>query len=275
MRGCCEVWGIKQRRWTATSRACQPPWLSSSPALAWLKPSGLWGAHTSVSPQAAEEFSRFYREWCDPMLKGSALGQASVSPSLILLISTAGGRLWRPRVQSARFRSSPARSSPWLSRRLSRCLGTTAWAYQIAGAAALRIVNLLSVNPLPATGTLVPEAADIEIDDVCFSYGPTLALDHVSLRVPQGSITALVGSSGSGKSTLATLVARFADPDQGRIRIGGVDLRDVDPNALYKHVRLCFKTRNFLIFPCVTILRSVCPRPATRKSGCCESCLYR
>ena len=82
----------------------------------------------------------------------------------------------------------------------------------------------------------MPEAADIEIDDVCFSYGPTLALDHVSLRVPQGSITALVGSSGSGKSTLATLVARFADPGQGRIRIGGVDLRDVDPNALYKHV---------------------------------------
>ena len=74
-------------------------------------------------------------------------------------------------------------------------LGTTAWAYQIAGAAALRIVNLLSVNPLPATGTLVPEAADIEIDDVCFSYGPTLALDHVSLRVPEGTYHCAGGSS--------------------------------------------------------------------------------
>ena len=41
--------------------------------------------------RAAEDFSRFYRDWCGPLLKGSALGQATVSPSLILLISTAGG----------------------------------------------------------------------------------------------------------------------------------------------------------------------------------------
>ena len=186
--------------------------------------------------QAAEEYSRFYREWCDPMLKGSALGQASVSPSLILLISTAGGAALAATGAVSPVQVITCALIALVIPAAIEVLGTTAWAYQIAGAAALRIVNLLSVNPLPATGTLVPEAADIEIDDVCFSYGPTLALDHVSLRVPQGSITALVGSSGSGKSTLATLVARFADPDQGRIRIGGVDLCDVDPNALYKHV---------------------------------------
>lgn len=186
--------------------------------------------------QAAEEYSRFYREWCDPMLKGSALGQASVSPSLILLISTAGGAALAGTGAVSPVQVITCALIALVIPAAIEVLGTTAWAYQIAGAAALRIVNLLSVNPLPATGTLVPEAADIEIDDVCFSYGPTLALDHVNLRVPEGSITALVGSSGSGKSTLATLVARFADPDQGRIRIGGVDLRDVDPNALYKHV---------------------------------------
>ena len=49
-------------------------------------------------------------------------------------------------------------------------------------------------------------------------------------------MTALIGPSGSGKSTLATLVARFADPDQGSVRIGGVDVRAIAPDVLYRHV---------------------------------------
>ena len=186
--------------------------------------------------QAAEDFSRFYRDWCGPMLRGSALGQASVSPSLILLISTSGGAaLAAARIVSPVQVITCALIALVIPAAIE-VLGTTAWAYQIAGAAALRIVNLLSVTPLPATGTVVPTTADIEIDDVCFSYGSTLALDHVSLRVPEGSITALVGASGSGKSTLATLVARFADPDRGAVRIGGVDARDIAPDVLYRHV---------------------------------------
>ena len=186
--------------------------------------------------RAAEDFSRFYRDWCGPMLRGSALGQASVSPSLILLISTSGGAaLAAARIVSPVQVITCALIALVIPAAIE-VLGTTAWAYQIAGAAALRIVNLLSVTPLPATGTVVPTTADIEIDDVCFSYGSTLALDHVSLRVPEGSITALVGASGSGKSTLATLVARFADPDRGAVRIGGVDARDIAPDVLYRHV---------------------------------------
>ena len=97
-------------------------------------------------------------------------------------------------------------------------------------------MNLLSVDPLPAGGSAEPQRADIEIDGVSFSYGSTLALDDVSLTIPEGSVTALVGSSGSVKSTLATLVARFADPDQGSVRIGGIDVRDIDPVLLYRHV---------------------------------------
>ena len=186
--------------------------------------------------QAAEDFSRFYRDWCGPMLRGSALGQASVSPSLILLISTSGGAALAAAGIVSPVQVITCALIALVIPAAIEVLGTTAWIYQIAGAAALRIVNLLSVTPLPATGTVVPTTADIEIDDVCFSYGPTLALDHVSLRVPEGSITALVGASGSGKSTLATLVARFADPDRGAVRIGGVDARDIAPNVLYRHV---------------------------------------
>ena len=61
-------------------------------------------------------------------------------------------------------------------------------------------------------------------------------LHDVSVTLPAGSITALVGPSGSGKSTLATLVPRFHDVASGAVRIGGVDVRDVDPTVLYRQV---------------------------------------
>lgn len=186
--------------------------------------------------QAAEDFSRFYRDWCGPLLKGSALGQASVSPSLILLISTAGGAAFAAAGIVSPVQVITCALIALVIPAAIEVLGTTAWSYQITGAAALRIVDLLSVDPLPAEGHSVPEGSDVEIDGVSFSYGTTLALDDVSLTIPEGTVTALVGSSGSGKSTLATLVARFADPDRGAVRIGGVDVRDIAPDVLYRHV---------------------------------------
>ena len=186
--------------------------------------------------RAAEDFSRFYRDWCGPLLKGSALGQASVSPSLILLISTAGGAAFAAAGIVSPVQVITCALIALVIPAAIEVLGTTAWSYQIAGAAALRIVDLLSVDPLPAEGHSMPEGSDVEIDGVSFSYGTTLALDDVSLTIPEGTVTALVGSSGSGKSTLATLVARFADPDRGAVRIGGVDVRDIAPDVLYRHV---------------------------------------
>ena len=186
--------------------------------------------------QAAEDFSRFYRDWCGPMLRGSALGQASVSPSLILLISTSGGAALAAAGIVSPVQVITCALIALVIPAAIEVLGTTAWIYQIAGAAALRIVGLLSVDPLPAEGNSVPDGSDVEIDGVSFSYGQTLALDDVSLTIPAGSVTALIGSSGSGKSTLATLVARFADPDRGSVRIGGIDVRDVAPDVLYRHV---------------------------------------
>ena len=186
--------------------------------------------------QAAEDFSRFYRDWCGPLMKGSALGQATVSPSLILLISTAGGSALAAAGIVSPVQVITCALIALVIPAAIEVLGTTAWSYQIAGAAALRIVDLLSVDPLPAEGHSVPDGSDVEIDGVSFSYGTTLALDDVSLTIPEGTVTALVGSSGSGKSTLAMLVARFADPDRGAVRIGGVDVRDIAPDVLYRHV---------------------------------------
>jgi ABC-type multidrug transport system fused ATPase/permease subunit len=61
---------------------------------------------------------------------------------------------------------------------------------------------------------------------------PVLALDRVSLQIPPGQTVALVGSTGAGKSTLAKLVARFYDPQHGRVTIDGHDLRDVRERSL-------------------------------------------
>ena len=113
-----------------------------------------------------------------------------------------------------------------------------------------RIDEVLGIPALPAPGpgaARVPERFDVELDGVSFSYGTEgekdapRALDGVSLSVPAGTTCALVGPSGAGKSTVASLVARFWDVSAGAVRIGGVDVRDIDPDVLMGCVSLVFQ----------------------------------
>ena len=67
----------------------------------------------------------------------------------------------------------------------------------------------------------------IEWDDVGFRYGDDWVLRHINLRLEKGKTVALVGHSGSGKSTLADLIPRFMDPQEGSLRVDGVDVRDL------------------------------------------------
>ena len=76
-------------------------------------------------------------------------------------------------------------------------------------------------NPVP----LRAERADINFDGVSFRYGEKTAVSGIHLTVRAGQMVALVGSSGSGKTTLTNLLLRFYDPNEGAIRIGGVDIR--------------------------------------------------
>lgn len=87
--------------------------------------------------------------------------------------------------------------------------------------------------PVPATAA-VPTSFDIAFDHVSFAYSTDRnpALDDVSFSLPAGSVTAIVGPSGAGKSTIASLLAREDDPSAGTIRLGGIDLRDMDPAVL-------------------------------------------
>jgi ATP-binding cassette subfamily B protein len=109
--------------------------------------------------------------------------------------------------------------------------------YQAGMAALDKIFDLLDEEPdlkdRQDAFELPPLRGEICFDDVTFSYGgDALALDHVSLTVPPGQTVALVGATGAGKSTLAKLVARFYDPDSGRVLVDGHDLRDVSEHSL-------------------------------------------
>ncbi len=109
--------------------------------------------------------------------------------------------------------------------------------YQAGMAALDKIFELLDEKPdlgdKPDALELPRLRGEIEFDDVSFSYdGETPALCEVDLRVPPGQTVAMVGATGAGKSTLAKLVARFYDPDHGRVLVDGHDLRDVTEASL-------------------------------------------
>lgn len=107
-----------------------------------------------------------------------------------------------------------------------------------------RISVLLAVPPLPvATPTATPQTHDIEFDAVNFRYAHAEqpSLQDFSARLPAHSLTALVGPSGSGKTTLTRLLMRHADPQQGRIAIGGVDIRAMPPERLNELISVVFQ----------------------------------
>lgn len=117
---------------------------------------------------------------------------------------------------------------------------------QSAMAATERIVGLLDTRepdaPTDRTeGTLaqVPRKSEnaVELRDVHFSYRPgETVLDGASLDVPRGSTVAVVGATGSGKSTIIKLIARLYEPQQGIIRVGGRDVREIDAEALRRQI---------------------------------------
>jgi ATP-binding cassette subfamily B protein len=103
-----------------------------------------------------------------------------------------------------------------------------------------RMVNLLQ-EPVMQGERRPPASHAIELKQVTFGYRDQPILQDVSLSFPEGSFTALVGPSGSGKSTILRLVARFYDPDQGTVTIGGDNIRDMDPEALLQNVSMVFQ----------------------------------
>jgi ABC-type multidrug transport system fused ATPase/permease subunit len=102
---------------------------------------------------------------------------------------------------------------------------------QAASAAMGKISTVLDaghdVTDRPGARDLERVEGRLELDGATFAYGREPVIHGLELRVPAGGCVALVGESGGGKSTTAKLVARFYDPDEGAVRVDGVDLRDV------------------------------------------------
>ncbi|MDQ1673556.1 MAG: ATP-binding cassette, subfamily bacterial [Frankiaceae bacterium] len=112
---------------------------------------------------------------------------------------------------------------------------------QQARASVERVLEVVDTVPsLRDGGDELPEGPlGVEFDDVRFSYdGSSAVFDGMSLRIPAGSTTALVGPSGSGTSTVGRLLPRFYDVTAGAVRVGGVDVRQLRLDDLRSRVLL-------------------------------------
>ena len=108
-----------------------------------------------------------------------------------------------------------------------------------------RMDEILNIPEMPETANpQKPQGEDVVFDHVSFTYtgnNEEKALESVSFAAKQGQITAIVGPSGGGKSTIANLSSRFWDVTDGKITIGGVDLRDMAQNDLMRQVSFVFQ----------------------------------
>ena len=108
-----------------------------------------------------------------------------------------------------------------------------------------RMDEILNIPEMPETAhPRKPKGEDVTFDHVSFTYtgnSEEKALEDVSFTAKKGQITAIVGLSGGGKSTIANLISRFWDVSDGKITIGGVDVRDMAQDELMRQVSFVFQ----------------------------------
>ncbi len=108
-----------------------------------------------------------------------------------------------------------------------------------------RMDEILNLPEMPETShPQKPKGEDVAFDHVSFTYtgnNEEKALEDVTFTAKQGQITGIVGPSGGGKSTIANLISRFWDVSEGKITIGGVDIRDMAQEELMLQVSFVFQ----------------------------------
>ncbi len=120
-----------------------------------------------------------------------------------------------------------------------------------------RINQVMSAPTLPVTDNpQIPQGNRVEFDDVSFTYegAKVPALSHVTFTAEPGQTVALVGPSGGGKTTTASLIPRFWDTSSGTVKVGGVDVKEVNPHTLMDNIAFVFQ--NNRLFK-TTILENV------------------
>ena len=212
--------------------------------IAVVKTFGQAGRASADYRRAVDDYADFFGRLMVPMIGASSLGLAIVSaPSVLAVMALLGLLLlhlgW---VDFTGFVAGLV-----LGVGLAGPL-TQMDSYDVrlraAREAAARIGEFLATPVLPVPDTpAVAEGGEVVFDDVGFAYDPhgPDTLSQVSMRLPEGTVTALVGRSGAGKSTLAALVPRFWDVRDGAVRVGGQDVRDLEAAALYRSVAFVFQ----------------------------------
>ena len=112
-----------------------------------------------------------------------------------------------------------------------------------------RMDSIMKVQPLPESKqTQIPSDASIDIENISFTYqdASTKAIDNLSLHIKSGEHVALVGPSGGGKTTVASLISRFWDVSEGNIKIGHVDVKNIEQKELMNQVSYVFQDSHLL-----------------------------
>ncbi len=113
----------------------------------------------------------------------------------------------------------------------------------------VRIDSILDLKPFDVPKKIeIPADNTVEFDGVTFRYSEDAApaLDHISFKAGAGKTVALVGPSGGGKTTAASLISRFFDVQEGAVKIGGVDVRNMEKEKLMNMVSYVFQDSKLL-----------------------------
>ncbi len=108
-----------------------------------------------------------------------------------------------------------------------------------------------------------PEPVSLAANDIHLSFGPNAVLRGVTLAVPAGTTTAVIGPSGSGKSTLLRCLNRLYEPDRGDILLDGRSVLHDDPDRLRQRIGMVFQ--HFNLFPHKSVLDNVTLGPRKLK----------
>jgi ATP-binding cassette subfamily B protein len=192
---------------------------------------------------AADDFVSVFLRWVRGMSVVAAGMQLALSPPFVLLVVLIGGTAL---ITSGGM--APADLLPFLLLGLGLTAPVAALGHgfddmQAAGRAVGRIRDVLEVPSLPEpVHPVTPQGHRVELRDVRFHYETGHeVLRGVDLVLQPGTVTAIVGPSGSGKSTLVQLLPRFFDPTHGSVVLGGVDLREIGSQELYRLVSFVFQ----------------------------------
>ena len=205
-----------------------------------IKTFGVGGkAHANYSA-AVDGFVDAFMNMLRPIIGSLAIANALMAPVAVLAVVLAAGALFASMGWIAPVDVLPfALVAPGISAPLM-LLVFVAHSLEPAKGSAERVLALLETpvleQPLPEHQR-IPDSAEVVAKNVSYSYdGEHKVLDSVSFTLKPGTVTAVVGASGAGKSTLARVLLRFFDPSEGRVTLGGVDLRDLDSAELYRRI---------------------------------------